>query len=38
MERTFIPDRLRELREEAGVSQEIAAEKCGISRVSLARL
>lgn len=37
MEETFIPARLRELREKADVSQEIAAESCGISRVSLAR-
>lgn len=37
MQETLIPSRLRELREKAGVSQEVVAESCCISRVTLAR-
>jgi len=34
---TLIAQRLRELREKTGESQDTVAEACGISRVSLAR-
>lgn len=37
MEQISIGDRLRSLRIEKGVSQDQAAESCGISRIALAR-